>query len=368
MMDFIKYREKPTPKTLCEYPTILEILDTLAEKEQMFLRSFQPLSHITLLKNAHVLGHSTLVKGNGHFPFLLLMPSSPSPTTYYRGECKYHESVKPSLMRSKEIEKDSLIATLQTCEMILLLNTHPIIRFIQENGVQFGDYACIKLPVVYEALAQHYGIKTNLLDITNDKWTAAFFACCKYRNGHYSAFIVDNNTPENERYGVIYMLDYGDKLFCEQITERIAPVGMQYFNRPGRQSGLVIDMSGVCDLNNMPDVQRIFFRHDNKCSQLIYSLSQKSKLFMPEDGFGNLVDKIIQSTSFCRETLSLASSKLCMSREEIIEKLYSWGYRITEYPYVFFDKEQVEKEWYEWNHGGKERYASMVDVVPAYKM
>ena len=37
------------------------------------------------------------------------------------------------------------------------------------------------------ALAQHYGICTELLDFTVDKFVAAFFACTKYNNdGTYS--------------------------------------------------------------------------------------------------------------------------------------------------------------------------------------
>lgn len=37
--------------------------------------------------------------------------------------------------------------------------------------------------VNYLALAQHYGIKTPLLDLTSNFKTALFFACCKYRDG-----------------------------------------------------------------------------------------------------------------------------------------------------------------------------------------
>ena len=60
-------------------------------------------------------------------------------------------------------------------QKLRILRNHPIIGelinrpiVIEKFGVQFW------LKVQFEGLAQHYGIATPFLDMTNNKWVAAF--------------------------------------------------------------------------------------------------------------------------------------------------------------------------------------------------
>lgn len=54
------------------------------------------------------------------------------------------------------------------------------------------------------ALAQHYGSPTELLDLTVDKWVAAFFACTKYDSK------TDTYRPTDERDGNGVFYSYSD--------------------------------------------------------------------------------------------------------------------------------------------------------------
>ena len=63
----------------------------------------------------------------------------------------------------------------------------------------------------YHALAQHYGIKTPLMDITSDLKTALFFACCKYEGHQWRpmekrdfVYTQDGAREKDSRYGVLY--------------------------------------------------------------------------------------------------------------------------------------------------------------------
>lgn len=56
----------------------------------------------------------------------------------------------------------------------------------------------------YVALAQHYGIKTPMLDITSDLKTALFFACCKYENDQWRPMTRNDFANSNKKYGILY--------------------------------------------------------------------------------------------------------------------------------------------------------------------
>lgn len=54
------------------------------------------------------------------------------------------------------------------------------------------------------ALAQHYGIKTPLLDLTSNFRTALFFACCKYQDGQWRPLTKRDLDGGDPRYGILY--------------------------------------------------------------------------------------------------------------------------------------------------------------------
>ena len=70
-----------------------------------------------------------------------------------------------------------------------------------------ADFLEKGVSVLSEQLAQHYGLKTQWLDITNDFEVALFFACCKY-NKNYNMWSPltksDFNRNENTQYGIIF--------------------------------------------------------------------------------------------------------------------------------------------------------------------
>lgn len=311
---------------------------------------------------------------NDELGFPVLMPASRTPYTFYRGQNHYHEPCKPSLNRFKEkdLPKEQLRSYLQTAEMILVMRTHPVIRFIEENPIQVGSFGQVRLAVMYDGLAQHYGINTCYLDLTNDIWTAAFFAATKSNdNIIYSPYAIDESTAFDDTYGVLYRraFDFSSPDIEKDLTE-VVPIGLQYFNRPGRQCGFVRKMSETEDFNALSQWQRIFFRHDNEASKLIYTLSQFGKKYMPDDAFADVVKSIVNQNKVSIHSIGFVKKIYFpdKSMQELCEEIKSIGFDITPDVNSSFPSEVIQRDWDLWNTGGKERYMNSILIQPVIRM
>ena len=84
---------------------------------------------------------------------------------YYRGECKLHSSLKPSLFRGVK-------NTNKVSESLMKL----IDRIIKDPGmdkilkITGSDLDCVKIYV--EGMLQHYGIPTRFIDVVDNHWIA----------------------------------------------------------------------------------------------------------------------------------------------------------------------------------------------------
>lgn len=123
---------------------------------------------------------------------------------YYRGENQLYETTSPSLNRFlKSIENEEerilerFIADIKIAEFHFLLFKFQHTNNLWKRGVS----------ILSEQLAQHYGLKTQWIDITNDFEVALFFACCKYNKYNNTWLLLtksDFNKNENTQYGIIF--------------------------------------------------------------------------------------------------------------------------------------------------------------------
>lgn len=112
-----------------------------------------------------------------HMPYGLRIITFPSKRQLFRGEVQnFHRSV-PSLNRfikdgmdEREKELNRVIAHLRKWQFGNLLWNINVVPYWE---AKLSD-------VNLDALAQHYGFPTHLLDLTNDFRAALFFATCKY--------------------------------------------------------------------------------------------------------------------------------------------------------------------------------------------
>lgn len=306
------YWEEKRNKLISQLPTLLDILDQISLREELFY-----------LKPSHFKGVFPTHYQEGMFSTMLdadgrtqLWPMGLLPFTYYRGQSQYFPLCKPSLYRKGTRKNPMLTMTpskvflerLRACELELVMQKHPM-NDIFHYGTRLtypdGTEENISLSIDYLALAQHYGICTELLDLTVDKWVAAFFACTKYVNGEYKP-VTDANS-----YGVFYEIYEQTHDMMPGVTaaaRKIRAIGLQPFSRPGEQAGFVYTMTKEQNFNRLCN-KKIKFRHDPKVSELIFNYANRSKKLFPYELLQEKAEVIKSHTTFSRPAYNMAIAR-----------------------------------------------------------
>lgn len=274
-----------------------------------------------------------------------LMPMSQSPFRYYRGQSKYHTPCQPSLYRKKKdgtypTEEEVALHRIKTCEFALLLRSHPVFCQVAQN-----------LLVNPVALAQHYGLATEFLDITNSKWVAAFFACTRYDWETDSYKPVDKDYEEG--FGVMYISkDFDQNNLPETFFDRNGVIGYQYFERPTKQSSFGYGLNLGEDFNLTPYFDKVFFRHDMEASKMVYDMSYKQNRFIPRDTLSKLAREISVSKEATRLALAICWQSYYQDKtpgflDEVCAQ-NGWKVREDNTPIAQFGEDEIAADWKEW--------------------
>lgn len=373
MMNWSDFSEKPTTDTIGSYPTIVDIIESILEEEENGMLHRDPLSSKrNLLDVMGSPGKYLAAVDSNNDEQVILIPTNRQPFTFYRGEKSFFSTCPPSIMRdNKNKEEYKLMACLRAEELKVILNTHPVIKFLLHSKMRHLKITNgFSLKVQTDAIAQHYGIATPYLDLTNDKWVAAFFAVSSYNKDEGIHYVINPDNIDSNNIdslcGSFYRLREVD-FFSPNAP---LPIGMQYFNRPGRQFAFVVDLTEYGDFLHYPNVERIFFRHDKKANQLVFDLCQQGKKFFPEDSLSNIVDELEKTHVFSSDAIESCKEKVynALTSEEWGEMLEKYGISSSEKPLVSFNPIDVEKEWNDWTKGGMQRYINQLIVAPYLKL
>ncbi|MBQ2857925.1 MAG: FRG domain-containing protein [Bacteroidaceae bacterium] len=361
-----RFKEIPNNENLNEYPTILDILEDIAELEENECATIDPI-YRTVITQMLRRGLSIVTKEKGKKE-VDLIPSGKNIDILYRGQSRFYENCFPSIYREWTEEKQ-LLTNLQKSEFILLLDSHPILYDITSKPLYHPQ---IKEPIWiginYDGLAQHYGICTNLLDFSNDKWVSAFFAVTSYdgKKDKYNVIRPSNNWEENFGVFYVYQNDYN-----QSDRQNAYPIGLHYFNRPGAQSGFALPMIKGQNLNTLPFCKKIFFRHDSNANELVYKMNQNSYALFPEDDLVNYVHTI-------KETNRHFSSKaieFCyrnhyqnIGRNQFNHLLTQYKIIQVEQSIVSFLEDNTKKEMTKWENGDKMRYINSLIIQPLFQL
>ena len=89
----------------------------------------------------------------------------------YRGQNEEVVPCIPTLYRGNPSDAQVFLQRMRLVQFQRLLKSHPVVtRFFKRHHFLVNE----------EGLAQHYGLKTEVLDLTSNLDVALFFATCKY--------------------------------------------------------------------------------------------------------------------------------------------------------------------------------------------
>ena len=171
------------------------------------------------------------------------------------------------------------------------LENHPAAVWLAERRLKRFDHA----------LAQHYGIPTGYMDLSESFDVSCFFATCYVdETGKWQ--------PHTKGAGIMYLLP------TERIPIRpdvLQPIGLQVLPRPREQFGWVVVCGISSDFEDIPGLQMLEFEHSESVGRhFLQQFSGGADLF-PPDAMAEVADKIMTSTVVPASLAESIVSDLC---------------------------------------------------------
>lgn len=263
---------------------------------------------------------------------------------YFRGQNHFYEKCKPSLYRITD-HSLRVIERIKCYEFINLLFTHPVLNSLIEKE---------RVTIDKMALAQHYGFATNLIDISCDIWSSAFFATTKYNSVDGSYTPVDENYGDG--IGVMYV---SKRVFYDP---RINDLGFNFFPRPYKQMGATYSMGPNEDFNKVDMFKKLFFRHDKQASEWVYEMSYRQKKYFPDDILAEKAAQIQNTHVLSTMAVKALTTESPISFDEIKNICEINNYRLTDSPIVSFEKDYCEAVLKQWEETDLQIYMPLMKV------
>ncbi|MBR5090596.1 MAG: FRG domain-containing protein, partial [Ruminiclostridium sp.] len=218
------------------------------------------------------------------------------------------------------------------------------------------------------ALAQHYGVYTQYIDITSNLKTALFFACCKYGKDDKwhpldeNDFNNSNSRPKvsriggDSRYAILYRVcsELIDLLWSSKKTNDkkiIRPIGYQPFMRCSSQYGYALVTDDYkYDMMNDPMFEKIKIRLNTELCQKIYHEMHEGNDIYP---FGDIpyipkcINDINNTNIFTEEAFIWLADLMEWNPDIIRHELKRNGYDVRkEYERLHYHKiEKINKNY-----------------------
>lgn len=212
----------------------------------------------------------------------------------YRGQTQVYSPCVPTLARAKHLP-EQLLALCRHAAFEEVIGSHPFVNH------------CSKIPLFdaplhidKKGLAQHYGLSTDLIDVTSNFDVASFFATCYMdERGKYLPL------KSSLKPGVIYRLTTVSLGHLPNQPE-FHYVGWQPLTRPEQQRAAALRIKKGQDFQSTDGVEKISFKHCSKVSTRIWKAFDEGRALFPPDAAAELAEKAKRLTEFTREQINQA--------------------------------------------------------------
>jgi len=218
----------------------------------------------------------------------------------FRGQNQRHLPMFPSIVRGLESSTGELWERPAVDQARIVLRLAQSWWFAQELDYHpvTSHAASQHLRLDRIALAQHYGIPTGYLDLTDDFDVAAFFATCRETPEGW--------IPVEDGIGVIYRIELKD---LTNPFGEYKPLGPQPLPRPTEQCAWVAELPITHSFDGWPQVMIMQFQHVRAVGEHFLDKFDHGKALFPRDPLADVASEIIN----CREIPKALAEKALKS-------------------------------------------------------
>lgn len=221
----------------------------------------------------------------------------------YRGQPEEYLPCLPSLGRLKDVESQ-LLAVCRNIAFEDAISDHPFVRITGNK-----DFLGKSLYVDKQGLAQHYGLATDMIDLTSNFDVASFFAVCRLDEQENCYMPVKDTGKPGVIYRIIPCI-LSASAWAENREDPFSFVGWQPLPRPEQQRACGVKLQNGEDFLRLPSVQKRYFRHNDDVAERIWNAFGQGAALFPDDAAAALATQARRLGSFTRTQVARSWAKL----------------------------------------------------------
>ena len=219
-----------------------------------------------------------------------------------------------------------------------LLDLHPAFEWAASKGID--------IPRI--EFAQHYGVPTGLIDVTESLEVALFFATHEFLDGVAR--------PCTDGTGILYRIDWASE--APEVQTRFHPIAIQPFPRPFRQWAWSCELMLGESFEACPGMIAVEFAQDEMFANEVRRLAEKEGHLFPADPMADVAKSIVRATTLPKAVVDRVARDITLDpagiqgmAEDLLSELEALGIHVADHVPPALDEAQLAKLRQSWELG-----------------